>query len=499
MTSIVLLALSLSLSAPARYDDHAIVRVWVDDHAELSWLRSVSEELLQERPGPGFVDARVTDAQRRALAAAGVSYELRREDLQHDIDAERARLAATRTPVAGAWFDDFRDYDSIMAELDRIAADAPTLARVVELGSSLEGRPIRALRLSHAPEGAKAVLFTGTMHAREWLATMVSMCVADAFATGDGVDDDVTDLLASVEVWVVPVLNPDGYVISWTDDRYWRKNARDGYGVDLNRNWDYQWAVVGASDNPYDEDYHGPFAFSEPETVALRDFIVARPQIVAHIDFHSYSQLVLRPWGYTYAAPSDEATLAQLGEQMSDAMWGATSTDYASIHAAELYPAAGAVDDWSYGDRGIMAFTIELRGDDFVVPPSQIAPACAESVAAARALATWVREQVPPDPGGQADGSDGADGHEGDPTASDEGTGAGTTDDTAIDDTAGQDDDAHDGGVADPDDGALPPGFGQDGARTGGCACVSATPLVAGDAAPLLVLTAFARRRRYGT
>ncbi|MBX7080363.1 MAG: hypothetical protein K1X88_14295 [Nannocystaceae bacterium] len=480
---------SLTAAAPVRYDGHALVRVWIDDARELAALRGRVDEIWTEHPGRGFVDARVRPHQLAALRDAGVAFELRAADLQAGIDAERERLRGAATPTASTWFDDFRDYDAIMAQLEAMAAAAPHRVSVVDLGASLEGRPIRGLRISDAPPGAPAVLYSGTMHAREWLATMATMCVADRFATADDTDAVVTDLLSAIEIWVVPVINPDGYVISWTEDRYWRKNARDGYGVDLNRNWDYQWAVVGASDDPYAEDYHGPAPFSEPESSALRDFIVARPQLRAHIDFHSFSQLVLRPWGYDYALPPDEATLSMLGQQMSDAMWDATATDYASIHAAELYPAAGAVDDWGYGVQGLMAFTIELRGDDFVVPPSQIGPACDENVAAALQLAAWVRQRAPePPPEGGTTGDAPPPDHGG----SEDG---GPVDPDGGSDGTGEPSDDPPGADATPGGAALPPGFGLGHAQGGGCR--SAEPRA--PAWLLLVPWWLRRRRRQGT
>lgn len=484
-------ALSLVLAAaPVRYDDHAVVTAWVDDEAELALLRSIADELWSEHPGPGAIDARIAPGRLAELDAAGIAHVVRIANVQTRIDAERDRLAAAPDPQADTWFDDFRDYDEVMTKLDELATTGA--AEIIDVGSSLEGRAIKGLRLGNAD--APAVLYTGTMHAREWLATMVTMCVAERFTSDDAT---VADLLDRISVIVVPVINPDGYVYSWTYDRYWRKNTRDGYGVDLNRNWDYQWAVVGASDDPYAEDYHGEAPFSEPESSALRDLILAHPEITAHIDFHSFSQLVLRPWGYSYDLPSDEATLAMLGDSMSEAMWNATNTDYPSIHASELYPAAGAVDDWAYGAQGIMAFTIELRGDDFVVSPSQIAPACDENVAAALELAAWVAGAAPPPDGDDGTADTGTDeGHDPPPDhgtgsdgTNDEGTSAATGDGG---DSDANDDASHDEGSPSGED-VLPPGYGL-GGNPIGCACTtddrSAT-------IPWLAFVLLLRRRRH--
>ena len=490
-----LLALGPSSPPHVRYDDHAIVTAWVENDDELAMLRRIADELWSERPGPGAVDARIAPGRMQQLRATGLEFEIRISNVQSQIDLERARLTSSPTAHGADWFSDFRDLSEIQAKLQDMVAAAPDRVELQTIGESLEGRPIEALRIGYAATSAPAVLYTGTMHAREWLATMATMCVANTFATSD--DPAVLDLIERVGVWVVPVINPDGYEISWTSDRYWRKNARDGYGVDLNRNWGYQWALVGSSADPYEENYHGEGPFSEPESAALRDFMIEQPGIAAHIDFHSYSQLILRPWGYGYDIPADEATLSLLGQQMSDAMWAATSTDYPSIHAAELYPAAGAVDDWSYGERGVMSFTIEMRGDDFVVPPSQIDPACRENVAAALAVAQWVAQMTPPsDDGGASDET----GHE--PPPHDEGgdtsaDGGGTAGDGA---NASADDNGGDGGGDDEGDGngdggdadALPPGFGLGAGEGEGCACGSDPRGAPWGLAVLL----FVRRRR---
>jgi hypothetical protein len=493
-------------ATPVRYDDHVVVTAWVDDEAELALLTRYAQQIWTERPGPGVVEALVSPWGMQRLATTAIEHQVRTSDVQGAIDRERERLAARPDPSAGgdAWFSDFRDLSEIQDKVAEWAVGDPERVTVETIGESLEGRPIALMRMGSQSADAPAVLFTGTMHAREWLATMSTMCVANTFATST--DPVVLDLLDRIAVLVVPMINPDGYVISWTSDRYWRKNARDGYGVDLNRNWDYQWAVVGSSSNPYDENFHGDAPFSEPETVAIRDLVVAETNLVAHIDFHSYSQLILRPWGFTYDAPPDEPVLAMLGQSLSDAMWDATSTDYPSIHAAELYPAAGAVDDWVYGERGIMGFTIEMRGDDFVVPPSQIDPACRENVAAALALATWAAADAPAgdDDGGGGD-EGGETGHE--PPADDDGDAGsdGNADDDASDDAAddandddASDDDANDDGDGTNDDDdvpdALPPTFGLGTGDPAGCGCASSHPT--GATLWLVTLASWRRRRR---
>ncbi|HET6582075.1 MAG TPA: M14 family zinc carboxypeptidase [Nannocystaceae bacterium] len=503
IASLLAFAPPLVSGSEQRYDGHAIVRVDAPTPADLATVTAIAEEVWTHRPGPGLVDVRVAPDRMAELEATGLVVELAVADLQPRIDAERDRLANAPDPAeGGAWFSDFRDYDDVMTQLEAMAASAPDIAQVIDVGSSLEGRPIKGLRIGKA--GAPAVMYTGTIHAREWLATMVAMCVADAYIGGYGSDAHITELVDDIGIVVVPILNPDGYVVSWTADRYWRKNTRDGYGVDLNRNFDIAWGGEGASGNPSDETYYGEAPFSEPESAAVRDLVAASPEIVAHIDFHSFSTLVLYPWGHTYDPAPDDAQLSMLASAMSNAMANATSWDYPAIQASDLYPASGCIDDWNYGENDMMAFTIELRGDDFVVPPSQIAPACSESIAAALVLADWVLDQAggpSADDGGSTGASDEAGDEHPDPTLDDGGDAAGTT--GALEGSGHGDDEAANG-----DDGpggtgggpsALPPGFGLGSETASGCAIASTTDGRATLAILLPLVFRRRRRRAHGT
>src|SRR5690606_2908792 len=134
------------------------------------------------------------------------------------------------------------------------------LATVVELVDPLEGRAIRGLRITSAPDDAPGLLLNATQHAREWIAPMTAMCVADQLVR-EAESNEVSALLDQVVFYVVPVVNPDGYVYSWDVERFWRKNRRDGVGVDLNRNFGTGWGGPGASDKPQAGNYHGEAPF----------------------------------------------------------------------------------------------------------------------------------------------------------------------------------------------------------------------------------------------
>ncbi len=295
----------------------------------------------------------------------------------------------------GQWYTQYQDLAAINARLDQFANDYPSLVETFTIGQSYEGRDIRGIKIS-GPGGDRAVrpgvLLNGTQHAREWISPMTNMFAAEQLLARYQVDEGIQSLVDDVDFYVIPVVNPDGYVYSWTTERQWRKNRRPVglgvYGVDLNRNWDVGWGLnSGSSPFPNDLTYRGPSPFSEPETQALRDFYYDNQNLVSNIDFHSYSQLVLYPYGYSDTAePADQALLQQLAIDMASSMQSVNGIFYDPISASELYLASGISIDWSYGDQSVYSYTIELRPNTFFpgfeLPPQEILPTAEEAFAA---------------------------------------------------------------------------------------------------------------------
>ncbi len=462
-----------------RYDGHRVLRVEPRSTAQLERLLSLADVVWTERPGVGVpVDVRVSPSAAAALDVEGFDYRVRIADVQEAIDAEHARLSAPPDPLGApsAWFSEFRDLEAIEAYMDELASLHPEVVTLEPVGESFEGRPIRALRLSSpATTDTAAMLLTGTLHAREWLSPMTVLCIAEAMAEGYDVDPETTALLDALDLLVVPMVNPDGYVYSWTTDRYWRKNRREDHGVDLNRNFSHAWGGLGSSPYPYDENFRGEEAMSEPETAALARYVDANERLVAYIDMHAYGEVILHPWGHQYSPAPDAELLSDLAIQMSDAIVSVHGVEYDAIQGSILYPASGVSDDWSYGQRGLMGFTIELRGDDFVIPPSQIVPTCEESLEAVWALAQWARDQSEPLPIPEDDQS---------ATWGSTADGAGLTSNTGGGLLTAGDDEDGDSGL--PGGTEAPAGDGDD--RGSGCACRSRGAPGAGSWALLVLL-----------
>ncbi len=310
------------------------------------------------------------------------------------------------TLSTGASAAEYRSTAEVNAALLALESAHPGLAKTVNIGSTWEGRAIRAIKIGTTPAaedyGKPDILFVGCHHAREWISVEVPLMLAEYLVNNYANNQTIRDLLEAREIWIVPLLNPDGYEYSRTTNRLWRKNRRDlgdgFFGVDLNRNYGFLWGGVGASSNRGDETFRGPSSFSEPETRALRDLIEARkagrnvlggaPRFTALITYHSYSQLILYPWGHTTTGAPDRALLDATAKDLESLIEAAGGHHYTAQQSSDLYRTTGDLTDWAYGEYGVRAFTIELRprrwfSSGFELPASEIQPTFDEQLPAA--------------------------------------------------------------------------------------------------------------------
>ncbi len=291
--------------------------------------------------------------------------------------------------------------DEIIDELRRLQSQFPDIAHVTELGESLEGRKIMAIKISGSPgteEEEPEVIFVGGHHAREWISVDVPFLLAKRLLKNYATDAATRSLVDGGSIWIIPLLNPDGHQYSVDSNRLWRKNRRnngDGtFGVDLNRNYSFQWGGPGSSGDTFSETYRGPQAFSEPETRILRDLVAAH-NFQAIISYHSYSQLVLFPWGYTRSPAPDAVLLQQLATSIADSIFSIHRQRYTPEQSSDLYVASGDATDWLYGNARVPSFTIELRpgssSPGFILPESEIQPTFEENLPAALFLIKWTQ------------------------------------------------------------------------------------------------------------
>lgn len=331
-----------------------------------------------------------TAAEVRAIRALGFRVEAVPAGAHRHAAAE-AELAPLDFPSRDAAY---HNYAELIAAVDTVVRDHPTLARRVNIGTSYQGRQLVAVKISDnvgTDEAEPEILFNSQQHAREHLTVEMAVYLLNLFTDSYATDARVRNVVNTREIWIVPTVNPDGseYDIATGQYRSWRKNRQPNtgssyIGTDLNRNWSYNWGCCGGSSGSTSSaTYRGPSPFSAPETRVLRDFVNSRvvggvQQIKANIDFHTYSELVLWPYGYTTANTATGMnldqynTFATLGRQM------AGTNGYTPQQSSDLYVTDGDSIDWMWGVHRIWAYTFEMypgsaSGGGFY-PPASVIP-----------------------------------------------------------------------------------------------------------------------------
>ncbi len=284
----------------------------------------------------------------------------------------------------------YHNYNETLEYLKKLASENSDIASLFSMGKTIEGRDIWVLRLNSSAKGEvksskPGAVFVGNHHAREHLSNEVPLLFA-AYLLDNRDKPEIKKYLDTLDIYIIPMFNPDGveYDIATGRYRWHRKNARinsdKSIGVDLNRNYDTTWCQSGSSHYPGSDTYCGTGPFSEPETQAMRDFILARKNIKTLQSYHSYASLILYPWGGIYdpiANEKDRNAFIKMANEM------ARLTGYNAQQSSELYAASGDTCDWAYDKAGIFAFTTELEGNSFYPGASIIKKTVEKNIKAA--------------------------------------------------------------------------------------------------------------------
>ncbi|HRY31411.1 MAG TPA: M14 family zinc carboxypeptidase [Bacteroidales bacterium] len=291
----------------------------------------------------------------------------------------------------------FYTWDEMTSRLDDMVQNYPSLitVKVPAAGdSSVEGRPLYYVKISDNPnqnENENRILYTGMHHAREPIGMQALIFYMYYLLEHYATDPLIQYLVDNTELYFIPVMNPDGYVYNQSMNPFgggnWRKNRKDNgdgsFGVDLNRNYGYMWGFddIGSSPDPYSEVFRGTGPFSEPETQVIRDFCNEKQFKIA-LNYHSFSNLLLFPWGYTsQELPADYAAFQAYAEVMT------RQNNYVyGPGATTIYQTNGGSDDWMYGEQqskpAVLSFTPEV-GDGtagFWPSPELIIPLCQDNM-----------------------------------------------------------------------------------------------------------------------
>jgi len=382
-----------------RYDGHAVVEVTPENAGQLESALAAAETLWSERVGIGPIHLVADEAQRESLRELGLAPRVVIENVQGLIDAERAQIEALGPQGGDDFFLTYHPLDEIIERVDQLVQAHPALATRSVIGQSLEGREIVAVDITGPGDASErpALIFNGCQHAREWISPAAVTFFLESMLEGYGDDPRITRILDNAVIKIVPVVNPDGYVFTWQTDRLWRKNRRNNgggsFGVDPNRNWAFGFGGPGSSGNPDSQVFRGPSAFSEPETRAVRDYILDDPRVEAHIDFHSFSQVVLYPFGHANEFPPqpERDFFERFGAELAGIIESVSGQAYPAMRIWDFSNAAGNMTDWTFS-TGIKGWTIELRptsggAGGFILPPEQILPTAEENLPAVLAMA----------------------------------------------------------------------------------------------------------------
>lgn len=355
-----------------------------------------------------YLETDLSEVEIARVKAAGFTVETLIEDVaafyrERSAHADKTpinRNPADEFPVPQNWeygsMGGFYTYDQVLAKLDFMAATWPNLITVRQpinpTNLTLNGNPLWWVKISDNPnenENEPQVLYTSLIHSREGIGVQQMIYFMLYLLENYETNPSVQNIVNNRELYFVPIVNPDGYKYNQQTNPngggMWRKNRRnngDSYGVDLNRNFGYKWGYdnTGSSPYGYDETYRGPAAFSEVETQNLKQF-AEEHQFVINLNYHSYSNLLLYPWGYTLTpCPDDDifSAHAKIMTRDNRYTYGPASST--------IYVTNGSSDDYMYGDtqgkNAVFAYTPEVGSDNDGFWPSvnRIIPLCQENM-----------------------------------------------------------------------------------------------------------------------
>jgi carboxypeptidase T len=321
--------------------------------------------------------------QARSMDVAGVDLTAKHVDLIVDGEELKWLKSAGYRPLvvsadrfASSPDSRYQNPEKVESALKQFAALYPDLAQVKAIGKSLQGRDIWSIRLSKnvkIDDPSKPHVFFNSMHhAREVMTSEVGLDIVETLLSQYGKDQKITHWLDSFVIDVVPMFNVDGNHLVWSQDSMWRKNARGGYGVDINRNYPYAWnSCRGSSSSRYAQDYHGESAGSEPETQVMMNFVRSIHPVIS-ISYHSYSEIVIYPYGCEGQRTETRAVVEKIGKELASKLKkdDGKGTYTAGTAPDLLYSVDGGDIDWLYAVAQVIPFVIEVNSTSQGFQPS---------------------------------------------------------------------------------------------------------------------------------
>ncbi|XP_075326637.1 carboxypeptidase A1-like [Odontesthes bonariensis] len=393
------------------FDGDQVLRIVAKDEVQLSLVKNL-EDITEFRLDfwrgvndvSSPVDVRVPfhslQSVKGYLESLDIHYSIMIEDLQVLLDDEQKEMRSAAHVAEPSNTDSF-DYSryhtlsEIYSFQNMLVAENQVIVSKIVIGRSYQGHPLNVLKFSTGGTNRPAIWIDTGIHSREWVTQASGTWFAKKLVTDYGRDPALTAILDKMDIFLEIVTNPDGYYYTHTSNRLWRKTRKPNpgsscVGVDLNRNWNAGFGGPGASSDPCSDTYHGPRAHSESEVESIVDFVKSHGNIKAFISIHSYSQMLLYPYGYTSSPAKDQAELNKVAQK--------AITDLASMYGTRyrfgsiintIYQASGGTVDWTYNQGIKYSYTFELRDTGrfgFILPASQIIPTAQETWLALMAI-----------------------------------------------------------------------------------------------------------------
>jgi len=370
--------------------------------------RHVSQLQQAGRNGPLtlLVSPEKADELQTMLKTLNIASKVQADNYQKIINQEKEKMFAKQTFKSGHSassfpIDKYHNYQEMLDYMESLEKQFPKLVKRFNYGKSTENRDLIGVKIGTNPDNQKGIWVDGGTHAREWVTGASVIYMIDQLLN----NKDSKPLIDGLNWYMVPMVNPDGYEYSLNSDRDWRKtrSKQSGgcFGTDANRNFDFHWEGEGSSDDPCDETFRGPKAFSEPEVKGMTDFWGQNAKnIQALFSLHSFSALWLLPYAYQAPAvyPPDYDEMLKVAQEGEKALEATHGVHYEVGNIADmLYAAAGSSIDYAKGVNGIkysMGFETrpkgELYGDGFHPDETEIIPTGEELFAGIKVVAQKV-------------------------------------------------------------------------------------------------------------
>ncbi|RWS02494.1 carboxypeptidase B-like protein, partial [Dinothrombium tinctorium] len=387
------------------YENYKLVQITVGNKQEAIDLEKKFPEsnetklflpAIVERPGSYLF----SESSFEKLKQTKFRYNVLNENFQRTLDEEE-QVTRMQNVYGRRILHTFPTHAAINEYIEELALQNQSLASVEVIGYSYENREMKIIKIGRGhKEGTKPIIWIDAgIHAREWATPVTALFIISSLLEDYSTDPITKALVDKYDWYILPSANPDGYEYTRVGDRLWRKTRSlqvgNCIGADPNRNWDFHWNEVGASYNPCSDTYAGPKAFSEKETSAMSNYIFRHKNLIkVYLTIHSYSQMILTPYGHSYFLPPNFREIMAKAKIMENAFYKTHGKRFRSGPPPYLlYPVGGGSYDWAHQVCGIpYAFAFELRPDQnsrngFVLPVNQIQATGEETWAAVKSLA----------------------------------------------------------------------------------------------------------------